>query len=105
MNKSVVVFEKEKKNTASRLIANGIVIRDNIAQVTPLYAPSSKIIISNVICCLSCSIAIGPLLFNLRKTLCGFPIPNVIQNVNVSITAYADDVTVLVSGGQDVNAV
>lgn len=50
------------------------------------------------------SIAIEPLLFNLRKILCGFSIPNVIQNTNVSITAYADDVTVLVSGGQDITA-
>lgn len=50
------------------------------------------------------SIAIEPILFNLRKILCGFSIPNVIQNTNVSITAYADDVTVLVSGGQDITA-
>ena len=47
MNKAVVVFVKEK-NTACRLIENGIVIRDNLVQVTPLYAPSSKIIISNI---------------------------------------------------------
>lgn len=47
MNKAVVVFVKEK-NTACRLIENGIVIRDNLVQVTPLHAPSSKIIISNI---------------------------------------------------------
>lgn len=48
MNKAVVVFVKEK-NAACRLIENGIVIRDNLVQVTPLHAPSSKIIISNIL--------------------------------------------------------
>ncbi|KAG1924522.1 ubiquitin-conjugating enzyme E2 variant [Pimephales promelas] len=47
MNKAVVVFLKEQ-NLVNRLIENGLVINENFVQVTPLYAPTVKITVSNV---------------------------------------------------------
>lgn len=47
MNKAVVVFLKEH-NFVNRLIENGLVINENFVQVTPLYAPTVKITVSNV---------------------------------------------------------
>lgn len=41
---------------------------------------------------LSYSIAIEPLLFDIRKSLTGLPIPTMPQHLSTSITAYADDV-------------
>lgn len=41
---------------------------------------------------LSYSIAIEPLLFNIRKSLTGLSIPTMPQHLSTSITAYADDV-------------
>lgn len=55
------------------------------------------------------SIAIEPLLFNIRKTLSGFIIPGLSQSSNITVSAYADDVTVFVNHEKDnkalVNAV
>lgn len=43
------------------------------------------------------SIAIEPLLFNLRKTLSGFIVPGLSQSSSITVSAYADDVTVFVN--------
>ncbi len=47
MNKAVVVFLKEQ-NLVNRLIVNGLVINGAFLQLSPLYAPSTKVTISNV---------------------------------------------------------
>jgi len=48
------------------------------------------------------SIAIEPLLFNIRKTLNGLSIPTIHQGLRTKITAYANDVTVFVNDDNDV---
>ncbi len=50
------------------------------------------------------SIAIEPLLFNIRKTLNGLSIPTMPQHLRTIITAYADDVTVFVNDNNDIKA-
>lgn len=47
MNKAVVVFLKDH-SLVNRVIETGLVINENLVQVTPLYAPSAKITVSNV---------------------------------------------------------
>lgn len=47
MNKAVVVFLKSV-NLAAKLIASGIWVKDVFVQVTPLAAPATKVVISNV---------------------------------------------------------
>lgn len=50
------------------------------------------------------SIAIEPLLFNLRKVLSGFTIPLYSQGSGIIVSAYADDVTVFVNHAKDIKA-
>lgn len=47
MNKAVVIFLKDH-NLVNRIIETGLVINENLVQVTPLYAPSARITVSNV---------------------------------------------------------
>lgn len=58
-------------------------------------------------CPLSCQlyrIATESLLFNICKTLSGFIVSGFSQNSSISVSAYADDVTVFVNHAQDTKA-
>ncbi len=47
MNKAVVVFLKAQ-HRVNQIIESGLIVNDDLVQVTPLYTASSKIMISNV---------------------------------------------------------
>lgn len=47
MNKAVVVFLKVQ-DLVNQIIERGLIVNDNLVQVTPLYTASFKITISNV---------------------------------------------------------
>ncbi len=48
------------------------------------------------------SLAIEPLLIKLKSSLKGFHIPGDVNELSVSVSAYADDVTVFITEHEDV---
>ena len=47
MNKGVIVFVKEER-FVNELVASGVYIRDIFVQVNPLYAPSTRVVVSGI---------------------------------------------------------
>ena len=47
MNKGIIVFVKEERYVR-QLVASGVYICDLFVQVSPLYAPSTRVIVSGV---------------------------------------------------------
>lgn len=49
------------------------------------------------------ALSIEPLLVMLRKQLCGFSFPGSLDVDSIKLTAYTDDITVVIKNSEDVN--